>query len=144
MKLWKKIAIGFGIITVYSASVGNTQQVSSPLPTIPPAGIYQNQNTNDVVASQQPTVESVTNSDTGTYGFKSQSYSPKPVTEQTPAQNITPIDTYVNSSGNVVQSPTYYDSQPAGATARCRDGTYSFSQHRSGTCSHHGGVAEWL
>ena len=35
-------------------------------------------------------------------------------------------------------------SAPAGATARCRDGTYSFSQHRSGTCSHHGGVAVWL
>ena len=29
-------------------------------------------------------------------------------------------------------------------TARCRDGSYSFSQHRSGTCSHHGGVAQWL
>jgi hypothetical protein len=36
------------------------------------------------------------------------------------------------------------DAAPPGATARCRDGTYSFSQHRSGTCSHHGGVAEWL
>lgn len=33
---------------------------------------------------------------------------------------------------------------PAGATAQCRDGTYSFSQHHSGTCSHHGGVAMWL
>jgi Protein of unknown function (DUF3761) len=33
---------------------------------------------------------------------------------------------------------------PAGATALCRDGTYSFSKHRSGTCSHHGGVARWL
>lgn len=33
---------------------------------------------------------------------------------------------------------------PPGATAKCRDGTYSFSQHRSGTCSHHGGVARWL
>jgi Protein of unknown function (DUF3761) len=33
---------------------------------------------------------------------------------------------------------------PPGATARCRDGTLSFSQHRRGTCSHHGGVAEWL
>jgi hypothetical protein len=30
-----------------------------------------------------------------------------------------------------------------GATARCRDGTYSHSRHHSGTCSHHGGVAEW-
>ena len=35
-------------------------------------------------------------------------------------------------------------SVPAGATARCRDGTYSFSAHRAGTCSHHGGVAAWL
>ena len=33
---------------------------------------------------------------------------------------------------------------PAGATAKCRDGTYSYSKHHSGTCSHHGGVAKWL
>ena len=33
---------------------------------------------------------------------------------------------------------------PPGATAQCRDGTYSFSLHHSGTCSHHGGVARWL
>jgi hypothetical protein len=33
---------------------------------------------------------------------------------------------------------------PPGATARCNDGTYSFAQHRSGTCSHHRGVARWL
>ncbi|MEU6481710.1 DUF3761 domain-containing protein [Streptomyces sp. NPDC047017] len=33
---------------------------------------------------------------------------------------------------------------PAGATARCSDGTYSYSAHRRGTCSHHGGVAVWL
>ena len=29
-------------------------------------------------------------------------------------------------------------------TARCRDGSVSFSEHRCGTCSHHGGVAEFL
>ena len=33
---------------------------------------------------------------------------------------------------------------PIGATARCRDATYSFSQHRRGTCSYHGGAAQWL
>ena len=34
---------------------------------------------------------------------------------------------------------------PAGQpTARCKDGTLSYSQHRSGTCSRHGGVAQWL
>jgi Protein of unknown function (DUF3761) len=34
-------------------------------------------------------------------------------------------------------------SHPAGVTAKCRDGTYSYSTSRSGTCSHHGGVAVW-
>jgi hypothetical protein len=34
---------------------------------------------------------------------------------------------------------------PAGAaTAKCKDGSMSFSKHHSGTCSHHGGVAQWL
>ncbi len=51
---------------------------------------------------------------------------------------------YTNSEGVKVQSPTHYKSAPAGATALCRDGTYSFSQHRRGTCSHHGGVSRWL
>jgi len=55
-----------------------------------------------------------------------------------------PINHYTNSRGNVVQSPTHYDGPPAGATAQCRDGSYSFSQSRRGTCSHHGGVARWL
>ncbi|MFZ4894972.1 GmrSD restriction endonuclease domain-containing protein [Plantibacter sp. Mn2098] len=30
-----------------------------------------------------------------------------------------------------------------GATALCNDGTLSYSAHRRGTCSHHGGVAIW-
>jgi uncharacterized protein YgiM (DUF1202 family) len=51
---------------------------------------------------------------------------------------------YINSAGERVQSPTYYNSAPAGATALCRDGTYSFSGSRRGTCSHHGGVQVWL
>ena len=33
---------------------------------------------------------------------------------------------------------------PGGAMAICRDGTYSYSQHRQGTCSHHGDVRTWL
>ncbi len=33
---------------------------------------------------------------------------------------------------------------PPGATALCRDGTFSFAQHHAGACSHHGGVATWL
>ena len=53
--------------------------------------------------------------------------------------------TYTNHDGQSVKSPQRSRSGiPAGASARCRDGSYSFSQHHSGTCSHHGGVAEWI
>jgi hypothetical protein len=52
-------------------------------------------------------------------------------------------DTYRNVSGHCVRRPVYADQPPAGATAQCRDGSYSFSEHHRGTCSHHGGVATW-
>jgi hypothetical protein len=35
------------------------------------------------------------------------------------------------------------DDHPAGATAKCVDGTYSYAAHHQGACSHHHGVAEW-
>ncbi|HZQ17085.1 MAG TPA: DUF3761 domain-containing protein [Terriglobales bacterium] len=56
----------------------------------------------------------------------------------------TDTGTYVNSKGQTVKRPENCSSAPAGATAQCRDGTYSFSKSRRGTCSHHGGVAKWL
>ncbi len=52
--------------------------------------------------------------------------------------------TYVNSFGNTVCRPEQSQTVPYGATAQCYDGTYSFSQHRQGTCSYHGGVYKWL
>lgn len=54
--------------------------------------------------------------------------------------------TYINHYGQTVPRPAYtVNGQPPGrASAQCRDGTYSFSQHHRGTCSHHGGVARWL
>jgi hypothetical protein len=53
-------------------------------------------------------------------------------------------DSYINSRGHCVHRPTRADRAPAGATAKCRDGSYSFSHSRRGTCSWHGGVAQWL
>jgi hypothetical protein len=52
-----------------------------------------------------------------------------------------PSDYYRNSSGHCVHRPS---NDPTGATALCNDGTYSYSEHASGTCSHHGGVARWI
>jgi len=51
---------------------------------------------------------------------------------------------YKNASGRCVRRPVHSAKPPAGATAKCRDGTYSSSQHASGTCSHHGGVLRWI
>jgi hypothetical protein len=52
---------------------------------------------------------------------------------------------YRNKSGEEVHSPSKTKSGdvPAGASAKCADGTYSFSRHHSGTCSRHGGVVQW-
>ena len=81
-------------------------------------------------------------------GAFAQDSTPAPVPIASPAnQNqLEEHRSYINSSGQVVHSPAHSKTGdvPAGATAKCNDGTYSFSQHRSGTCSHHGGVANWL
>lgn len=62
-----------------------------------------------------------------------------------PSDGLSNDNYYTNSDGNRVHSPARdSDGVPAGATAVCEDGTYSFSQHHQGTCSHHGGVARWL
>lgn len=71
----------------------------------------------------------------------------EPVSESSPPASTNSQRTsgrsYVNVDGERVPSPVFNDTRPAGASARCRDGSYSFSRHRRGTCSHHGGVAEW-
>jgi hypothetical protein len=48
---------------------------------------------------------------------------------------------YKNVDGVCVHRPS---SNASGATARCRDGSYSYSRHASGTCSGHGGVGTWI
>jgi hypothetical protein len=64
-------------------------------------------------------------------------------------QNTAPHPTASQPANSArAASPTIGNSQrhsnPTGATARCRDGTLSYSEHHRGTCSHHGGVADWL
>ena len=56
--------------------------------------------------------------------------------------------TYTNRDGCEVPRPEQPKgpgcTKPPEATARCRDGDWSFSQHRQGTCSHHRGVGCWV
>lgn len=86
------------------------------------------------VVTQQPVTQVTT---VGTY------VAPPPP-PPAPAAPACANGTYVNSAGNTVCRPEVSAGAPAGATAKCVDGTYSFSQSRRGTCSSHGGVAAWL
>ena len=63
-------------------------------------------------------------------------------TEYASATCSSPCGCYINSNGHEVPRPCRGDPPPACATAKCRDGTWSCSEHprASGTCSHHGGV----
>ncbi len=59
----------------------------------------------------------------------------------TPAGATCSAGYYLNVSHHCVHRPS---TSPKGATAHCRDGTYSYSEHASGTCSGHGGVSVWI
>ena len=65
-----------------------------------------------------------------------------------PAGAVTLVEkgSYLNREGVDVHRPAHASTGaiPSGATAQCRDGSFSFSMSRRGTCSHHGGVARWL
>lgn len=74
---------------------------------------------------------------------KQRSYKPK----QTQARKIRPSKRlkrgeaayYKNVDGQRIQRPT--QTAGAGYSFRCGDGSYSYSTHRRGACSHHGGIA---
>ena len=53
-------------------------------------------------------------------------------------------DTAQGRSSNTTPRSSTRDAKSGTPTAKCKDGTTSYSAHHSGTCSGHGGVAEWL
>jgi len=106
--------------------------------------------------TKEPTTQSPTSSPTSTVTvvptLPTRIPTPQAYITTVPSSDTTTNDSglsndnyYTNSQGNDVHAPAYSTSgsAPEGATAQCVDGTYSFSQSRSGTCSHHGGVAQW-
>jgi len=49
-----------------------------------------------------------------------------------------------DAKGRFVKGGAKTGGVPAGATALCKDGTYSSAKSAKGACSGHGGVKEWL
>jgi hypothetical protein len=57
---------------------------------------------------------------------------------------VRPAAPAANASNATNGSGKKEDNDPTGAIAKCKDGMYSHSAHRTGSCSRHGGVAQWL
>jgi hypothetical protein len=77
------------------------------------------------------------------FGVNADGQSPTP----TPSESqLVEHGSYINKDGVRVHSPAHTKTgePPTNASAQCRDGSYSFSTHHQGTCSHHGGVSRWL
>jgi hypothetical protein len=74
------------------------------------------------------------------------SATPAPAAPAAPAPAAASAAPAAKSASTTKSAPTATagNTDPTGATAKCKDGTYSKSQHHSGTCSSHGGVADWL
>jgi hypothetical protein len=106
-----------------AAATGSTTASTSPAPATTSPAVSQRART---PASAAPTTTAAA----------------RPTAPHTPA--ACGRDYYRNSDGRCVHRPVSAPAAPPGATAKCNDGTYSYSQHRRGTCSGHGGVAVWL
>lgn len=123
----KRYLIPIGIATLLSFSGGSSQtqapQQVAPLTQGVQSATYLTGSTTSQVSTQAQSVKSI-----------------PAYTESSLSNN----NYYTNTAGNEVHSPAYSNSIPVGASAQCRDGTYSFSQSRRGTCSRHGGVSRWL
>ena len=124
-----------------------------PNPQVTPTGVTTSVVTSAPAPTTDPTTETTTVAPTTTtvappppvttaHAVAPAPVAPAPV--DPPAAADCGADQYRNVDGVCVDRPRAAPSPPAGATARCNDGTYSFSKHHQGTCSGHGGVAEWL
>ncbi len=107
-------------------AIGSPIGISSPTPSATPPATPTHAPTATPTYTPHPTA-----SPTSTpHPTASPTPTPYPTAPPTPTPTFTP---------HVTPPPT----ANSGPTAICNDGTPSYSQHRSGTCSGHGGVRQW-
>lgn len=128
----KRYLILIGVVSLLALSDGGNTPQNHPTQAVSPAAYQTEVHANTTSQSSQAPVPSE--------GITQKSVTPSAYTDS----GLSNDNYYTNTVGNEVHSPAYSNTVPDGASAQCRDGTYSFSQSRRGTCSHHGGVATWL
>ena len=133
---------GFGVLAPTTSSTYSTPTYSDPVTSETPTA--STTPTSVAAPATDPVVQNVAPAAPKTAAPKPKA-APKTTAVAAPKPAPKPAecgaDYYRNSDGNCVHRPS---ADPAGATAKCKDGTYSYSQHRQGTCSGHGGVLVWL
>ena len=68
-----------------------------------------------------------------------------PATTETATPAATPApSTAAAKAAPAAKAASAGNTDPTGATAKCKDGTYSKAKSHTGACSKHGGVADWL
>ena len=61
-----------------------------------------------------------------------------------PTTTVAPAPKPATAAPSSRSSTSAQTNNPRGATAQCKDGTYSHAVSHRGACSHHRGVAKWL
>ena len=83
------------------------------------------------------------------FGGKSSSTASTPTNTRVPKTAASPPPTQEPPNvpptppSSAAKAPTKSPANAPGATAKCKDGTYSYAKQHRGACSRHGGVAEW-
>ncbi len=133
----KRFAIPLSTVAVLTAIGIFSDQPQTQLHADPPALVKTQSAPVPSTAAEVIAPVEVTNQTETVQKFESSEHKQSPT--------LSNNNYYENVDDNQVHSPAYSadSSIPAGASAQCGDGTYSFSQNRKGTCSHHGGVAQW-
>ncbi len=130
------IIVVLGGITLGACSSNSTITADTNIQSTPNLPIIPSNTTTNLDSNYAPS-KPITNIPTSTI--------PNSTTDNTPSKSSTDTSATKTTKPNNIPPMKSTNTQPcSGATAICRDGTCSYSQHRQGTCSHHGGVAKWL
>ena len=119
--------------------VNPTLAVATPLSVSQQQSIHERATGNSVTPTYTPTPTAI--------NANNPSLTPTTIpsaTAVTPILLPTKVPTSTYPSVYIPPSDLTIPDNGSGASAICNDGTYSYSAHRRGTCSHHGGVAQWL